>query len=129
MNRRVVAMLVLLVAGEIALFYVENQDIVAMNEPADALVLDARFPDLAHSVLARERVSRRVLERVVDVAQRRHDLALQVGALERIVSAAPGDAEARLRLAQALRDAGRFDEAERIYRQELQGLDYEGDER
>ena len=129
MSRRIVTMLVLLVFGEIGVFYVENRDVVAMNESADALVLDARFPDVAQSVLARERVSRRVLERVADVAQRRHDVALQVVALERIVSSAPGDTEARLRLAQALREAGRFVEAERIYRQELQGLDYEGDER
>ena len=129
MNRRIVTMLVVLVLGEIGVFYMENGDVVAMNESADALVLDARFPDVAQSVLARERVSRRVLERVADVAQRRHDVALQVVALERIVSSTPGDTEARLRLAQALRDAGRFDEAERIYRQELQGLDYEGDDR
>jgi Flp pilus assembly protein TadD len=122
MNRRIVAMLGLLVAGEIGVFYVEHRDVVAMNESADALVLDGRFPDTAQAVLARDRVSRRLLERVADVAQRRHDVALQVVALERIVSSAPGDTEARLRLAQALRDAGRFDEAERIYRQELHGL-------
>ena len=129
MNRRIATMLALLVAGEVGVFYVENQDVVAMNQPAEALVIDARFPDAAQAVLARERVSRRVLERVADVAQRRHDVALQVVALERIVSSAPDDSEARLRLAQALREAGRFDEAERIYRQELQALDDEGDER
>jgi Flp pilus assembly protein TadD len=128
MNRRIALVLGLLVTGEAGLFYVENQDVVAMNESADALVLDASFPDAAQSVLARERVSRRVLERVADVAQRRHDVALQVGALERIVSSAPGDAEARLRLAQALRDAGRLDEAERLYRHEL-GLDQDRGER
>ena len=127
MNRRMVGMLVLLVAGEIGVFYLENQDVVAMNGSADALVLDARFPDTAQAVLARERVSRRVLERVADVAQRRHDVELQVVALERIVSSAPGDTEARLRLAQALRDAGRLDEAERIYRRELRGLDQGGE--
>ncbi len=126
MNRRIVAMLVLLVAGEVGVFYVEHQDVVAMNGSADALVVDARFPDTAQSVLARERVSRRVLERVADVAQRRHDVELQVEALERIVSSAPRDTEARLRLAQALRDAGRLDEAEHIYQQELLGLDEGG---
>jgi Flp pilus assembly protein TadD len=128
MNRRIALVLGLLVVGEAGLFYVENQDVVAMNESADALVLDASFPDAAQSVLARERVSRRVLEQVADVAQRRHDVALHVGALERIVSSAPGDAEARLRLAQALRDAGRLDEAERLYRHELR-LDQDRGER
>ena len=126
MNRRIAVMLLVLVAGEIGVFYVEHRDVVAMNRSADALVLDARFPDTAQAVLARERVSRRVLERVADVARRRHDVKLQVVALERIVSSAPGDTEARLRLAQALRDAGRLDEAERIYREELQGLDEGG---
>jgi Flp pilus assembly protein TadD len=127
-NRRIAMLILVLVAGEIGVFYMDHRDVVAMNRSTDALVLDARFPDTAQAVLARERVSRRVLERVADVARRRHDVDLQVVALERIVSSAPGDAEARLRLAQALRDAGRLDEAERIYRQELQGLD-EGGER
>ena len=76
-------------------------------------------------MLARERVSRRVLERVADVARERAEFDLQARALERIVEAAPHDAESRLRLAQALREAGRLEEAERLYRTEL-GIDREG---
>jgi thioredoxin-like negative regulator of GroEL len=128
MNRKVAGLIFVLVVGELAVFYWENRDVVLLNQSTEALVLDARFPDAARSVLARERVSRRVLERVADVARQRHELELHVDALERIVASAPDDAEARLRLAQALREAGRLEEAERIYREQLDGTD-EGGER
>jgi hypothetical protein len=123
---RVVALILVLVAGELTVFYWKNQDVILLNRPSGTLVLDARFPDAARAVLARERVSRRMVERVADVARQRHDHALRVDALERIVSSAPDDARARLRLAEALRDAGRFDEAERVYRQELEIVDEGG---
>ena len=127
-SRPIVLTILVLMAGEIGVFYWENRDVVALNRSEDALVRDARFPDAAQSVLARRQVSRRVLERVADVARRRHDVELHVTALERIVAVAPHDAAARLRLAQALRAAGRLDEAQRISRQELQGAS-EGGER
>jgi len=123
MTRRVVAFILVLVAGELALFYWEHRDVVSLNRATETLVLDAGFPQAARSVLARERVSRRLLERVADVARRRHDIDLQVTALERIVAAAPQETEARLRLAQALGNAGRLDEAERLYREALDGMD------
>lgn len=128
MNRKVAGLILVMVVGELAVFYWGHRDVVLLNQPTEALVLDARFPDAARSVLARERVSRRVLERVAHVARQRHELELHVDALERIVDSALDDAEARLRLAQALREAGRLEEAERIYREQLDGTD-EGGER
>ena len=112
-------LVLLLVTAEVGVFYWENRDVVKMSRPTNALVVDAGFPAAARSVLARERVSRRVLEVVVDVARQRDDLDLHVDALRRIVSVAPEDPGARLRLAQALRESGRLDEAERIYRDEI----------
>lgn len=128
MNRKVAGLILVMVVGELAVFYWGHRDVVLLNQSTEALVLDARFPDAARSVLARERVSRRVLERVAHVARQRHELELHVDALERIVDSALDDAEARLRLAQALREAGRLEEAERIYREQLDGTD-EGGER
>ena len=117
--------LVALVGLELGVFYLQHRDVVQVSGERTSLVADARFPEAARSVLARERVSRRVLERVAEVAHERQEFDLQVRALERIVIAAPQDVQSRLRLAQALREAGRLDEAERLYRTEL-GLSEEG---
>ena len=115
----------LLVSLEVGVFYVQHHDVVRLSGSRGAVVADEGFPEAARSVLARERVSRRVLERVADVARERSEFELQARALERIVEAAPHDTESRLRLAQALREAGRLEEAERLYRTEL-GMDPEG---
>ena len=125
---RLLGVLAALVTIELGLFYARHHDVVRLSAARDALVADARFASTASSVLARERVSRRALERVADVAGARREFALKVRALERIVATVPEDAQARLRLAQAMRDAGRLDEAERLYRAEL-GLAAEGERR
>jgi Flp pilus assembly protein TadD len=116
---RLLLVLGALVGFEIGVFYVRHDDIVRLSGSRTAVVADDGFNEAAHTALAREQVSRRVLERVADVAREREAFDLQVQALERIVTSAPADAEARLRLAQALRDAGRLDDAERLYRAEL----------
>ena len=115
-----------LVGLEVGVFYVRHADVIRLSGTRSAVVADDGFTDAAQAVLAREQVSRRVLERVADVAHERRAFELQVRALERIVAAAPADGEARLRLAGALRDAGRLDEAEQIYRAAL-GLDEGGE--
>ena len=115
---RLLLVLGALVGLEVGVFYVRHDDIVRLSATRTA-VADDGFSEDARTALAREHVSRRVLERVADVAHQRQAFDLQVQALERIVAAAPADAEARLRLAQALRDAGRLDDAERLYRAEL----------
>jgi len=65
-------------------------------------------------VLVNDHISRRVLDRIADVAEARGEQSLQIQALERIVSEFPEDPAARIRLAQALREAGRIEEAERV---------------
>ena len=123
---RLLVALAVLVGLEAGIFYVRHADVVRLSRSRTAVVADEGFTAAAQSVLARERVSRRVLERVADVAHERRAFDLQVRALERIVAAVPADGAARLRLAGALRDAGRLDEAERIYRAEL-GFDQGGE--
>lgn len=108
-----------LVGLEVGVFYVRHEDIVRLSGTRTAVVADDGFTEAARTALAREHVSRQLLERVADVAHERQAFDLQVQALERIVASVPTDAEARLRLAEALRDAGRLDDAERLYRAEL----------
>jgi thioredoxin-like negative regulator of GroEL len=116
-----------LVCCEAGVFYVRHADVIRLSGTRASVVADAGFNEAAEAVLAREQVSRRVLERVADVAHERRAVELRVRALERIVAAVPTDGEARLRLAEALRDAGRLDEAEQLYRAEL-GLDQGGEQ-
>lgn len=106
----------LLVAGEAGYFYWHNKDVVVLSRSAEALSADAGFPATARRVLTRERVTRRVLERISDAAARRGDGDLQVAAIERIARQSPGDRQVQLRLAEALRETGRLAEAEAVYR-------------
>lgn len=125
MTMRLVTVIAVLVAVELGVFYWRHQDVVRLSVSRATVVADTAFPDAARAVLARDRISRRVLERVADVARERREFDLQLHALQRIAGTYPEDGKARLRLAQALRDAGRLDEAERMYRAEL-GLSSEG---
>lgn len=119
MTMRLVTVLAVFVAVELGVFYWRHHDVVRLSVSRATVVADAEFPAAARSVLARDRISRRVLERVADVAHERQEFDLQVRALERIAGTYPEDGQVRLRLAEALRDAGRLDEAERMYRAEL----------
>lgn len=119
MTKRLLIVLALFVAVELSVFYWRHHDVVRLSLDRQTVIADAAFPEAASAVLTRDRVSRRVLERVADVAHERREYDLQVRALERIAGTYPEEAHARLRLAQALRDAGRLDEAEHIYRAEL----------
>jgi thioredoxin-like negative regulator of GroEL len=119
MTLRLMTVLALVVAVEVGAFYWRHHDVVRLSVSRGTVVADAGFPEAARAVLARERISRRVLERVADVAHERQEFDLQIRALERIAGTYPDDGQVRLRLAQALREAGRLDEAERMYRAEL----------
>lgn len=116
MKRQLLWLVVVLAIVEVAVFYRQNAELVALSRPADVLVTDPAFDGAARAALARRRVSRRVLERVADVAGRRQNFALQGAALERIARDVPDDASVTLRLAEALRAQGRLQEAETIYR-------------
>ena len=115
--RRLVAVITAVTAIEAGVFYQRHADLIALSRPADSLVADPTFDQAARTAVARERVSRRVLEHVIDVAGRKHDYVLQATALARVAQAVPDDASVQLRLAEALRAQGRLTEAEAIYTQ------------
>ena len=117
-NRLLTAFAVFLLV-EVGVFYWRHHDVVRLSLGREYVIADPSFSGAAASVLEEQQVSRRVLERIADVAQVRGERELQIRALERIVEAFAQDTEARLRLAQALREAGRLADAERIYRGEL----------
>jgi tetratricopeptide (TPR) repeat protein len=116
MRRRLLVAFTVFVLVELGVFYWRHHDLVRLSLGREFVIADPKFTSAATSVLSEEEVSRRVLERIADVAGVRGERDLQIRALERIVQAFPDDAGTRLRLAQALREAGRFEEAERIYR-------------
>lgn len=116
MRRWGVWVVLALVVGEAGVFLWKNGDVVSLNRPADTLAADPHFTATAHRVLAQPEVTRRVLERIADVAARRSDSALQLQAITRIAAVAPGDRHVQLRLADALRRDGRLDAAAVLYR-------------
>lgn len=116
MRYRVGGLLLALVVLESGYFYWQNRDVVALGRPAAELAADPAFPQTARRVLERPFVTRRVLERMAEAATRGADVDLHVAALQRIAAAAPGDRDVQLRLAEALRGAGRLAEAEALYR-------------
>jgi hypothetical protein len=119
MKTRLAVTVVALVALEVAFFYHQHRDVVALSQPVEVLAADPAFADVASRVLAREQVSRRVVERIAEVARRRQDPAIHLAALERIATAVPLDKDVQLRLAESLRTAGRLPEAEAIYKAQL----------
>jgi hypothetical protein len=112
---RWLGILVALVLVEGAFFFVRHREVVHLSRSTGALTSDATFTITARAVLGREQVSRRVLERIADVAGRRHDDALQLAALDRIAVRAPMDHAVQLRRADVLRSMGRLAEAEALY--------------
>lgn len=115
MRRRFIAGIVAILALEASAFAYWNRDLVGLSRSADVLAADPAFDGLAETAVARARVSRRVLERIAEVAARRGNFALQASALRRIALNAPDDESVHLRLADALRAAGQLDAAEAIY--------------
>ena len=114
MTRRLLTVLSVFILVEFAVFYWRHHDVVRLSLSRETVIGDPGFSNEASSVLANDRVSRRVLERIADVAEVRGEQGLQIRALERIFSDFPQDPAARSRLAQALREAGRIEEAERV---------------
>ena len=119
MSRRLVGAVIVILALEVSYFAYSNRDVVWLSRPRQDLITDAGFGDYARAALARPRISRRVLERIADVAGRRSDFALQLTALDRIANRWPEDASVQLRRADLLRSLGRLSEAEQIYRAQL----------
>jgi hypothetical protein len=114
MTRRLLTVLSVFILVEFAVFYWRHHDMVRLSLSRQTVIGDPGFSQEAASVLVNDHISRRVLDRIADVAEARGERRLQIQALERIVSEFPEDPAARIRLAQALREAGRIEEAERV---------------
>jgi len=104
-----------LVTLEAGVFYLRHDDVVALSRSADSLASDPTFARTARTVLEREQITRRVLERIADAASRQQDRALQLAALDRIAALVPADRDVQLRRADVLRAMGRLNEAEILY--------------
>lgn len=115
MRRHFIAGIVALLVLEAGAFTYWNRDLVGLSRSADVLAADPAFDGLADTAIARDSISRRVLERIAEVAARRGNFALQASALRRIALSAPDDGAVQLRLADALRAAGALDAADAIY--------------
>jgi len=118
-RRRLLWIVIALLAVEAGYFGYRYSDVVRLSQSDETLIADASFGDYAGAALARRRISRRVLERIAEVAGRRSDVPLQLAALDRIAARWPADASVHLRRADLLRSLGRLAEAEQIYRAHL----------
>jgi hypothetical protein len=117
MKYRVLGAFAALLLFEVGFFYLRHGDVIALSRPSGALAADPAFATKARTVLQREQISRRVLERIADVAGRQNDRELQLAALDRIARRSPEEREVQLRRADVLRAMGRHHEAELVYAQ------------
>jgi len=116
--RRLLLMLVVALAIEVAVFGLVHRDLLWLNRPV-AELRAASVDDVAtqaSAVLAREQLSRRQLEVLAEATAQRADLrAVHVRVLERIHALDAVDVGVRLRLAEAYRLDGRLDEARALF--------------
>lgn len=121
--RRFLIVLVLALAAQAGVFAYRYADLLVLRGAAGDL--GATPPDrLVRSVelaIERDRLTRRHLETMAAVASRAGRIDLEAHALERLWLDRPDDAATALRYADALRRAGRFGDAERMYRALLDG--------
>lgn len=110
-----VAVTALAIQGVAFAYYYD--DLLFLRQPVD--VVASAPPDVfrAHALtaLGRARLTRRHLETIAAAAERQRASDIEVRAAERLAREHRGDVSARLRLADALRRAGRFSDAETIY--------------
>jgi hypothetical protein len=110
-----VAVIALAIQGVAFAYYYD--DLLFLRQPVD--VLASAPPDVfrthAARALDRSRLTRRHLETIAAAAQRHGATDIELRAAARRAREFPGDVSARLDLADALRRAGRYAEAEAIY--------------
>lgn len=115
--RRVVWYMVLAAAVEAAVFQVAYRDLLWLNRPVTQLQA-APLEDVGENVddiLARSHLTRRHLERLATATARADLIAAHVRTLARLHQLAPDDVHVQLRLAEAYRLAGRYDDARRLF--------------
>jgi hypothetical protein len=98
-------------------FAIYYDDLLFLRRPLPEIVSGPKETFISHAVtaLGRSRLTVKHLDTIADAAGAFELTDLEVAALERRVRATPSDRVARLRLADTLRRARRFAEAEAIY--------------
>jgi thioredoxin-like negative regulator of GroEL len=111
---------VLLQASVFAVYY---NDLLFLRQPVTLIAMGSRSTFTTHAVhaLGRAKLTAQHLETIAGAAQAFHLPDLEIRALERRVQDDPVNESARLRLADALRRAGRYARAEQIYIELLNG--------
>jgi predicted Zn-dependent protease len=123
--KRFLAILIVALALQGTAFAVYYDDLLYLRRPVPTLVGNPRaFEDNARLALNRASLTRAHLDTIAETARALGDAALEVEALEHRADKDPRDRAVRLRLADALRRAGKYDRAEREY-QKLLGQETE----
>jgi len=104
-------------------FAVYYNDLLYLRQPVALISAGPRDVFIQHAThaLGRSKLTLRHLETIAESAKDFHLGDIEVQALERRVKAQPRDEAAHLRLADALRRSGRYDRAEQVYLELLNG--------
>lgn len=113
---RFAAALVVALLLQAAVFAWRYDDLLYLDRP---VVVAASAPDTfarhASEALSRPRLTRRHLDTIADAAERFGASSYEVQALQRRLEMDPANSRVKLRLADALRRAGKLKEAEELY--------------
>jgi tetratricopeptide (TPR) repeat protein len=114
---RFLGVLALLMIVEFAVFEWRAGDLIYLNRPVAVLREEPRdrFQTNAERALARPTLTRAKLETIAQTAVARNDSDLAIRSLDRLSRQYQADPEISLRLGEALRNAGRLEEAKRAY--------------
>lgn len=120
MGKRLLIVMVAATVVQVIAFRYMHRDLFWLDQPAAAHAPVAMTRQTAEATLARPRLSRRHAEALVRATDRDGLRDLHLAALFRLAQDHPGDPEVMLRLAEALRQQGRLDEAARQFSRVLE---------
>ena len=100
-----------------SVFAVQYRDLLYFRQPVETILRDdpTAFESNARTALTRRKLTRSHLDTIAGAAQRFGKTEIEIAALERRLELDPKQAGVRLLLADALRRAGRFSDAENLY--------------
>jgi hypothetical protein len=114
---RATALILLAVAAELMIFRHLHRDLLYLQQPAAQIASDPqrRLQEYGARALSRKTLARRHVETIAQAAWQTGDTKLLYQAFQRLARDYPDDRRLRLRWAEALRLAGRHDEATAMY--------------
>jgi hypothetical protein len=127
--KRFFSVLGVALAAQAGVFAFTYRDLLALRKDPTTLAHSrAAFAKVAESALARPMLTRRHLETLAQAAHESGDLAIELQALERLTVLSPAEPGLALRYGDALRRAGRHDDASHVF-QRLIDRGYGGESR